>query len=95
MANDRICGKSAPGLICRYGSTYRAPWLKYGWNDFGYVSVTPADSVSRLLAKCPATLSLAKLLLPLIGIFQPAVNLLSISATYASVGLPVATCTDT
>jgi hypothetical protein len=73
----------------------RAPWLEYGWNDYDCVSVTLADSVSRLLAKCPATFSLAKLLLPLIGIIQPAVNLLFISAIYALVGLSVATCTDT
>jgi hypothetical protein len=74
---------------------YRTPSLQYGWNDYDCVSVAPADSVGHLLEKCPATFSLAKLLLPLIGIFQPAVNLLFISATYASVGLSVATCTDT
>ena len=55
MANDRICGKSAPDLVCRYGSMYRAPWLKYGWNDSGYVSVGPTDSVGYLLVNCPAT----------------------------------------
>jgi hypothetical protein len=74
---------------------YRALWLEYGWNDYDCVSVTPADSVSHLSAKCPATISLAKLGFPLIGIFQPAVNLHFISATYALMGLSVATCTDT
>jgi hypothetical protein len=85
MANDRKCCRSARNLICMYGFIYRAPWLKHGWNDYDCMGVAPADSVSHLLVKCLATFSLAKLPFPLIGIFQPAVNLLFISATYASV----------
>lgn len=87
MANERMCCKSARNLVCRYVFVYTAPWLKHGWDDSDRVSVAPADSVNHLLVKCPATFSLAKLLLPLIGIFQPAVNLLFIPAMYASVAL--------